>query len=820
MANRNPWGVRVHIALLLAMLVVRKASGEMPAPALDVVFPAGAAAGQTTTVNVLGRNLQGLRTLHCNAPGVRCEKLDGGRVSIAIPTTTPPGQYDLWAVSENGVSAPRTFSVGNRAELLEKEPNDSAKEAQAVSLNVVINGRIDKGGDQDHFRFDAKRGQRVVIECWAERIDSRLRAVLELFDAEGRRLAANRGYFGSDPLIDFRVPADGAYVVKLQDLIFSGSAEHYYRLDIDTGPRVAFTVPSVVERGKSSRVRFYGWNLPVAGQTPAPRLEAPPLDHVDVDIPDTLARESWPLPVRLQPAQAVLEGFAYHLPGSHASVVLGVTDVPVALDRSDNHTPASAQLIAHPCEVSGQLIAGDEVDWFAIQAKRGEVLYLEALGQRIHAPVDLQLSVLDAAGEREFVQFSDEVENVGGKTLPTSHLDAAGRWVVPADGRYLIAVRNLSGGLQSDPRRIYRLSVRREEPDFQLVIAPRRDDPAGLTLLKGGREALDVVAFRRRGMAEPIRIAARDLPSGIDCPDVWLGRGVDRATLVVSARHNAATPFGELKLEGMTEAAGRRAVRGGTVVRAGTPNGWSRITSQIPIAVAGIAPLRITADGHETVNHHLYGKLQIRHSPGGVLDINVRVERREADHRAPVKLVAVGLPESIRNQTAILPPGESQGYLSLYLPPTLSVGKYSLVVRAETTVPAAGKKTETVAVYSNPVTIDVRPAAFLLEVDPFAPTRVKRGEVIQVGYSAPRRNGFIGKIHTELAAPGLVTDVVGLRGRGATFVGQTEKGTLQIVVNKDAPLGPSQFLRLFSVGVLEDEPIFHGAAFLPLEIVE
>ena len=39
---------------------------------------------------------------------------------------------------------------------------------------------------------------------------------------------------------DFRVPADGSYVVKVQDLISSGSAEHYYRLDVDTGPRVAF----------------------------------------------------------------------------------------------------------------------------------------------------------------------------------------------------------------------------------------------------------------------------------------------------------------------------------------------------------------------------------------------------------------------------------------------------------------------------------------------------------------------------------------------------------------------------------------------------
>jgi hypothetical protein len=75
-------------------------------------------------------------------------------------------------------------------------------------------------------------------------------------------------------------------------------------------------------------------------------------------------------------------------------------------------------------------------------------------------------------------------------------------------------------------------------------------------------------------------------------------------------------------------------------------------------------------------------------------------------------------------------------------------------------------------------------------------------------------------MHTELAAPGCVTDVVGLRGRGETFVGQVEAGSLQIVVNDDAPLGPQPFLRLLTVGVVEDEPIHQGVGMLPLEITE
>ncbi|MDB5387975.1 MAG: hypothetical protein JWM11_3621 [Planctomycetaceae bacterium] len=857
--------VRSHVcnvlqvtAVCLVVLSGRNIFGQ--APTLESVFPAGCQAGTTVDVTVTGSNLQGLATLKCNATGAICERVDASHFRLTIPAGTQPGLYDLWGMGDQGLSLPRTFAISNRAEQLEIEPKDNGSPTATVPLNVVINGRCEKANDSDHFRFDAKRGQRVVVECWAERIDSRLRAVLEIYDSAGRRLEANRGYFGIDPLIDFRVPSDGSYIVKVQDLISSGSAEHYYRLEIDTGPRVAFTVPNVIQRGKPVRLALYGWNLPVTGQfaTAADDLAnlAPhAYDCLDVDLPETLAQGSGHLPVRLDPAQAVLDAIAYHFPGSHTSAMLGVTDASVVLDCGNNHSAQSAQVVSVPCEVSGQLVAGDECDWFSIQAQRGEVLYLEAFGQRIHSPVDLQLSVARRANSstqnsknhaipvdvEELVQFNDEVRNIGGH-FPTNHLDPAGRWVCPADGQYLITVRNLIGGLHTDSRRTYRLSVRREEPDFQLVAVPHADHLAGLNVRRGGREILDLLAFRRRGFDGAIRVSARDLPLGVDCPDVWLGPGVERTNVVVSADLNSKIVSGELHLVGTSDeteagAAPHSAlpvhdtesgtalsrpheVRGGTVVRSGTPNGWGRISSEIPLAIVGEAPFKITANGHEPVNHHLYGKLQVRHSPGGVLDIAVQLERREFGHQAPVKLIGFGLPDTIPNQTVVIPEGQERGHLSFYLPPTLSVGRYSLLIRAETTVPTADKKTAGVVAYSNPVTFDVQPATFVVEVDPFAVTRAKRGEVIQIEYSVKRINGFIGKLHTELAVPGRITDITGLRGRGATFVGQSDKGSLQITVNDDAPLGRQPFLRIFTVGVLEDEPIYHGGAFLSLEIVE
>ena len=135
-------------------------------------------------------------------------------------------------------------------------------------------------------------------------------------------------------------------------------------------------------------------------------------------------------------------------------------------------------------------------------------------------------------------------------------------------------------------------------------------------------------------------------------------------------------------------------------------------------------------------------------------------------------------------------------------------------------VPGQKDKTTNVAVHSNAVTFEVHPPAFRLALSLTAPRKIKVGQIAQVNYTVHRINGFISKIHTELAAPGKVTDVGRLRGRGVTSVGQGESGTIQIIANEDAELGGIPFLRLYAVGVLEDEALFHGSCFLPLEIVE
>ena len=807
---------------LMALLATPSLQAAAPNPVITTLWPAGARAGSTVEVTVTGSGITNQTQLICSAPGLQAEFLGSDKTphfQITIPNSTPPGLYEIRLAGTDGISTPRTFQVGNRRETTELEPNNTLPTAGSAPINSILNGRILEPGDQDCFRFTASSGQRVVLECWAERIDSALHPVLQLFDSNGRLLQVSRGYFGIDPLIDFRVPADGDYVVRLHDLTYTGSPNHVYRLDIDTGPRVALAVPSVIQRGHATRITLYGWNLDNRTKD-----KAPAMDRVEAQVSAKQAVATWPLPTHLVPAQAPFDSMVWQLPGAHAPILIGITDVPVVTETSDNHSPALAQQLEIPCEASGRLAEADEKDWYSFAARRGEVVHVELIGERIGSPVHLAASILDADGRTELLRCRPDLRNIGGLGLPTRHSDPTGRFVAPADGQFTVVVYNRRAGIHPDPRRSYRLSLRREVPQLDVVVAPTATSPNGINLAPGGRMPLQVVAFRRRGQNGTIRISAGKLPSGISCPDVFLGPNVSLAQLVLSADPNAARLHGHLNLWSQPADSTsdlKRPVRGASVVRSGRPNGWSRLTQELAIGVAGDSPLRITADGHETRVHHLFGELNVRHSPGGVLDVAVEVQRRDPNHRAEVQLIGTGLPPGIANRTATIPAAKDKGYVSFYLPRNLEPGRYTLGVRATTTVPTSdGKKTQTVSVFSNAVVFEIHEPMFHVTLDPYNPRTIRRGQVVQIKYQVKRLNGFINKVHSELAAPGTVTKVGGLRGRGVTFVGQTETGAIQIVASDDAPLGQRAFLRIYAVGVLEDQALYHGSHFLQLRIVE
>ena len=221
--------------------VYRIAVGELPY--VTGIFPLGGPANAQTTVEVKGWNLP---------------------VTTLTVTNGEPGVYPVTVRGEGRIANSVPFAVDNLPECLEREPNNSISTAQPVTLPIIINGRIDRPGDWDVFRFTGHAGESIVGEVYARRLDSPLDSVLKLTDADGKQLAFNDNHEDkgagldthyADSYLTATLPADGTYYIHIGDAQHQGGDDYAYRLRI-SAPRPDFAlrvVPSSLSvRGGAS----------------------------------------------------------------------------------------------------------------------------------------------------------------------------------------------------------------------------------------------------------------------------------------------------------------------------------------------------------------------------------------------------------------------------------------------------------------------------------------------------------------------------------------------------------------------------------------
>lgn len=284
MTPGNPHGLpRRRLVLPCALAALGAAAlplvAQLPTARLDTVFPQGLRAGTETEVTIAGADLDGVDRLLFSDPGLSAVPVEGLKFKVTASAGMAPGVHEVRAAGRYGISASRIFVVGSLPEISEAAPNASPATATDVTLPVTINGTT--GPDAaDHFRFKASAGQRVLLSCAAERIDSPLNAVVALADAAGREILTGHRNDGDDARIDFTAPADGDYTVRLHDMAWAAAP---YRLTIASP-----------EESAGSQVN----SLPLGGaivrpiETPLAELPTPAKDAASahkVSLPANLA---------------------------------------------------------------------------------------------------------------------------------------------------------------------------------------------------------------------------------------------------------------------------------------------------------------------------------------------------------------------------------------------------------------------------------------------------------------------------------------------------------------------------------------------------
>jgi len=697
-------------AFVFLALVVPHVRAELPVALLTTITPPGGKIGSEVEVTVAGTDLDEANGLFFSHPGITATLKSPNHFLVKIAPQVPADIFDVRVIGRLGVSNPRAFVTGDRPELTRTKAHDKAEAAVEMAMGSVFNGNA-TAAIEDWFKFTAKKGERVLIECTAREIDSRMSPVISVLDAGAREIESVR----KGGLLDFTVPADGQFFVKLHDLTFAGGPEYFYRLKISQGPLVDFIFPPGGVAGTKATFTLYGRGLPGGKPAGFGAGDRKPLEKLDVEIAlpsvaDAAKERS------SRPMSAVDDGFYYRLStpaGSSNPVFISFSTSALVREAEPNNKPGQAQKITVPCEVAGQFYPAADVDCYAFNAKKGDVYWMEVFSHRTGRLTSPFLLVQREGTDIKEVYASEA--DPGGKKFTTMSNDPAFRFEAKDDGTYRVFVRDLLGATRSNPASTYRLAIRKETPDFRLVAlveAPlsKKDDraaaPRGMLLRAGETTTVKVIAIRRDGFAGEIELGIEGLPDGVRCMPTKIEAGKPDALLLLTAAEKPAKSCVAFRVIGKAKAGTselRREAAGGAVIWAVTDYQIdavpSRLTSDLVLAVndADSAPVRIEPAEDKTWEAPAAGKI----------DIPLKITR-SADFKEALKLKAGGIAALDAFKEIDVDAKAATFTASLDLKALkLPAGESTIFFSAQTKGKYRNKDT-TVTVYSVPVRIAIK----------------------------------------------------------------------------------------------------------------
>src|SRR5262245_30653726 len=96
---------------LCSLCLCGESSAQLPHVRLDRTFPLGGAAGSQVTLELTGKDLDDVRTLHFDRPGFQAEPVKPNQFRVTVAADVPAGTYEVRAVGKYGISGGRLFAV-------------------------------------------------------------------------------------------------------------------------------------------------------------------------------------------------------------------------------------------------------------------------------------------------------------------------------------------------------------------------------------------------------------------------------------------------------------------------------------------------------------------------------------------------------------------------------------------------------------------------------------------------------------------------------------------------------------------------------------
>lgn len=535
------------------------------------------------------------------------------KIRFTAAPDAAPGIRDVRVLSPHGPSSLGQIVVVRDPVVREVDPNDSMKEAQAVTWPATLCGKINGKEDVDYYKFKVAAGTALTFHMYCQRLQGKLTSMtyhadpfMAVRDATGTVLAANDNTFGFDPLLHHRFAAAGEYYLEVRDVRYHGYRSWDYAIEVHDRPFVTTISPACLPPGVPTKVRLFGYNLP-----------ADP--HVTVTLPADARPWDQPLP----------------LPNVAGRPLNTVTVRPSALPlvheaASPNDSLAQAQPIAVPAAVAGVIERPGDVDWYAFDARKGDRFTFQIAARPLHSELDSVVRVCNAKGE-VLAENDDKSDATGHAEKRNEILCADSRvenWEAPSDGRYFVQVTDVSD--RGGERFTYSLLVSRARPHFQLELSTDKTIISPTTT-----SVIFVRAIRKEGFAGDIQLAVEGLPPGVTAECGHIPAACQDGCIFLRAKDARPRTFGHIRVVGSAD-----------VTAPGKP--VEKLTALArpfqELMVDGGARYLVPVDVHAVfvidaldlkAVHSLPGELTLK--PGESKKIEVTIERRPG-FQAPVTL--------------------------------------------------------------------------------------------------------------------------------------------------------------------------------------
>lgn len=476
--------VRFFLALSLALTAI--SSLRAAEPAIRNLDIRGLQVGGTTTLAIDGDDLG--KTPRLLLPFAAKQTLKPGGTDkraifdVTLEAHVEPGYHHLRVVTDGGVSLPIVIAVDRLPQI--------AATAPVTELPVALYGTI-AGGATAEIKFPGKAKQRVMVEVEAQRLGSKLRPIVHLYNAKKLQLAwawASPTLHG-DCRLEAVLPADGVYTAAVHDVEYAAAAPSYFRLRIGEWSYVDRVFPPAVGRANYIPVELIG--SPAKSDTAAYSKKS--LGTALVGWPK---EGLWSGPRPFVAVSEHAEFLSESVNGNLPEGLLGVT---------------------------GKLLKPYDEHRYKVAVAPGKKVRLEVFAERIGSPIDTALVVRNDKGD----QLARAEDSPG-------TLDPVLEYAVP-DKVTSIIVGVVDAQGRGGPGGIYRLVIEPQTTPsgFRLTTSVQR-----VSLPAGGRMVVPV-QVERRSYVGKIDLAM-NLPAGMKADGMVIPEGAD-GTLVSLERSPA--PF-------------------------------------------------------------------------------------------------------------------------------------------------------------------------------------------------------------------------------------------------------------------------------------